>query len=82
VSVNSGGPSASVFWSSIHLVCLLVDAFNGTANNSDHVAPAYWMVVNSTEKGHERKCLTSGTIATMGVTGLRKTTNSVASGDQ
>jgi hypothetical protein len=84
VSVSSDGPSASGFWFSIHLVCVVVDAFNGTANNSDHVAPAYWMVVNSTEKGHERKyhCLASGTIAALGLAGLRKTTNSVASGDQ
>jgi len=39
VSVSSDGPSASVFWSSIHLVYVAVDAFNGTANNSDHVVP-------------------------------------------
>jgi len=65
-------------------VCVVVHGFNGTANNSDHVAPAYWMVVNSSEKGHDRKCqcLTSDTIAAMGLAGLRKTTNSVASGDQ
>lgn len=84
MSASSDGPSASVFWSSIHLVCVVVDAFNGATNNSDHVAPACWMVVNSSEKGHERKChcLTSGTISAMGLAGLRNTTNSVTSGDQ
>lgn len=84
MNVSSDGPSASVFWSSIQLVCVVVDALNGTASNLDHVVPAYWMAVNSSEKGHERKChcLTSGTIAAMGLAGLRKTTNSVTSGDQ
>lgn len=84
MSVSSDGPSASVFWSPIHLVCVVVDALNGTANNSDHVVPAYWMVVNSSEKGHERKChcLTSGITSGNGLAGLRKTTNSVTSGDQ